>query len=168
MKTYSTGVRLIAIILTTAFLTGEVGSGCMGAVKVYAAESEVLSAEEMTGMIPVPGDEVISEDIILSEDETGYDGSGEREGIVLTDEDVFSSVWTGGSGNWTDGQFDGRSGSTEGLPVVFADVATIDEVTVTVSGDKSVTAMGFEADDTAYTLTTNDAQSAAKNSFFMA
>ena len=85
MKTYSTGGRLIAIILTTAFLTGEVGSGCMGAVKVYAAESEVLSAEEMTGMIPVYGDEVISEDIILSEDETGYDGSGEREGIVLPD-----------------------------------------------------------------------------------
>ena len=68
MKTYSTGGRLIAIILTTAFLTGEVGSGCMGAVKVYAAESEVLSAEEMTGMIPVYGDEVISEDIILSEE----------------------------------------------------------------------------------------------------
>lgn len=92
MKTYSTGGRLIAIILTTAFLTGEVGSGCMGAVKVYAAESEVLSAEEMTGMIPVSGDEVISEDIILSEDETGYDGSGEREGIVLTDVDVLTDA----------------------------------------------------------------------------
>lgn len=92
---------------------------------------------------------------------SGFSVQITSEGIVLTDEDVFSPVWTGGSGNWTDEQFDGRSGSTEDLPVVFANSADSD-VAVLVSGDKSVTVIGFEADDTTYTLKPSDAQNAAK------
>jgi len=84
-------------------------------------------------------------------EESGFSVQITSEGIVLTDEDVFSSVWTGGSGNWTDGQFDGRTGSTEGLPVLFANSENSD-VAVLVTGDKSVVSMGFVADDTAYTL----------------
>ena len=84
-------------------------------------------------------------------EESGFSVQFTSEGIVLTDEDVFSSVWTGGSGNWTDGQFDGRTGSTEGLPVLFANSENSD-VAVLVTGDKSVVSMGFVADDTAYTL----------------
>lgn len=83
-------------------------------------------------------------------EESGFSVHVTEDGIVLTD--AFSPDWTGPSGSWTDGMFDGRTGSTDGKSVYFANSSGNDEVTVTVAGDKSVSNMVFLVDDTAYTL----------------
>ena len=84
---------------------------------------------------------------------SGFSIAETEDGIVLTDDDVFLPVWTGASGVWTSSVFDGRSGSAEGLDVVFYQgTMPQDSVSVTVDGAKSPNSMTFVADDTAYTL----------------
>ena len=64
------------------------------------------------------------------------------------------NIWTGASGTWSSGQFDGRAVSTEGSDVSFGQgTPPQSAVTVTVDGAKSVNTASFIASTTAYTLT---------------
>jgi len=75
-------------------------------------------------------------------------------GIVLSDEYIFSPEWTGASGTWSATQFNGKTGSTDGLDVSFSQgTPPLSEVTVAVDGEKSVNSASFVAKDTEYTLT---------------
>ena len=86
-------------------------------------------------------------------EDSGFSIAATEDGIVLTDEQIFSPEWTGPSGAWTSSVFDGRSGNTEGLAVVFSQSATPEgSVTVAVDGEKSVKSLSFMASDTGYTL----------------
>ena len=85
---------------------------------------------------------------------SGFVVSSTEEGVVLTDQIVFSPEWTGPTNTWTSSSFDGRTGNTEGLAVIFSQSTTpFDAVAVTVSGNKSVKSLAFISSSTAYTLT---------------
>ena len=100
----------------------------------------------LPGAIVDPG----NVEVIGLPDESGFSVHITEDGIVLTD--AFCTDWTGPSGSWTETTFDGRTGSTDGKIVYFANSLGNDEVAVTVAGDKSVSSMVFLVDDTAYTL----------------
>ena len=100
----------------------------------------------LPGAIVDPG----NVEVIGLPDESGFSVHISEDGIVLTD--AFCTDWTGPSGTWTETTFDGRTGSTDGKIVYFANSLGNDEVAVTVDGDKAPNSMVFVADDTAYTL----------------
>lgn len=81
--------------------------------------------------------------------ETATEGVYEL-GVYLTPE----VTWSGASGTWTDTSFNGGTDNyTTGHPVVFSDSgASNDPLAITVSGAKTVIALGFTADNRDVTL----------------
>ena len=83
---------------------------------------------------------------------SGFSVVTSNDGIVLTD--GFSTEWTGPSGTWSNSQFNGKTGTTDGLDVTFSQgTPPQSSVTVTVVGAKSVNSASFVAPDAAYMLT---------------